>query len=108
MTGSDPEIGGNDLERLVLSLVETCVRNTGLETLHAGRFPHSPAGDYTDVRVITPTGDIPWAEVGRISDDEMKGLMIEVVDRLYTCLRHPEVLDGLRTATGELEPAQAG
>lgn len=99
MTGSDPEIGGGDLESLVLPLVETCVRNTGLESLHAGRFPQSSTGDYTDVRVSTPAGDIPWTEVSRISDEEMKALMIEVVDRLYTCLRHPEVLDGLRTAT---------
>ncbi|CAN5167656.1 hypothetical protein BH10PSE1_BH10PSE1_18110 [soil metagenome] len=99
MSGSDPEIAQGDLERLVLSLVETCVRNTGLEMLHAGRFPHSSTGDYADVRVVTPNDDIPWAEVSRISDDEMKALMIEVVDRVYTCLRHPEVLDGLRTAT---------
>ena len=41
-------------EHLALSLVETCVRNTGLEDLHAGRWPRSATGDYSDVRVMTP------------------------------------------------------
>lgn len=89
-----------DLERFALLLAETCVRNTGLEDLHAGRFPRSATGDYSDVRVVTPDGDIPWTEVSRISDPEMKALMIEVTNRLYTCFTHPEVLDGLRSATG--------
>lgn len=89
-----------DTERLALAMVETCVRNTGLETLHAGTFPRSAAGDYTDVTVATPYGDIPWTEVSRISDDEMKALMIEVVDRVFTYLSFPEELAGVRTATG--------
>lgn len=89
-----------DTERLALAMVETCVRNTGLEILHAGTFPRSAAGDYTDVTVATPYGDIPWTEVSRISDDEMKALMIEVVDRVFTYLSFPEELAGVRTATG--------
>lgn len=89
-----------DTERLALTIVETCVRNTGLETLHAGTFPRSAVGDYTDVTVATPYGDIPWTEVSRISDDEMKALMIEVVDRVFTYLSFPEELAGVRTATG--------
>ncbi|MNJ45893.1 hypothetical protein D3C77_410060 [compost metagenome] len=89
-----------DTERLALAIVETCVRNTGLETLHAGTFPRSAVGDYTDVTVATPYGDIPWTEVSRISDDEMKALMIEVVDRVFTYLSFPEELAGVRTATG--------
>ncbi|PQZ84546.1 MULTISPECIES: hypothetical protein [unclassified Brevundimonas] len=86
-------------ERLALAIVETCVRNTGLETLHAGTFPRSAAGDYTDVTVVTPYGDIPWTKVSRISDDEMRTLMIEVVDRVFTYLNFPEELAGVRTAT---------
>lgn len=89
-----------DTERLALAIVETCVRNTGLETLHAGTFPRSAVGDYTDVTVATPYGEIPWTEVSRISDDEMKALMIEVVDRVFTYLSFPEELAGVRTATG--------
>ena len=88
-----------DLERLTLSLVETCVRNTQLENLHAGRFPASAAGDWSDVTVVTPDGDIPWTEVSRISDAEMKVLMIEIVDRLYTYLTYPDAQTGVRTAT---------
>lgn len=88
-----------DTERLALAMVETCVRNTGLETLHAGRFPRSATGDYADVSVATPYGNIPWTEISRISDDEMKTLMIEIVDRVFTYLSFPEELAGGRTAT---------
>jgi hypothetical protein len=57
-----------------------------LEDLHAGDFPRSRSGDYTDVKVVTPYEEIPWNDLMRISDDEMKSLMIEVVDKLYTLL----------------------
>lgn len=93
-----------DLQRLTLALVETCVRNTRLEDLHAGRTPRSVTGDYSDVTVMTPDGAIPWTEVSRITDEEMKSLMIEVTNRLYTCLGVPEALDGLRTSTGRWDP----
>jgi hypothetical protein len=33
------------------------------------------------VKVVSPYGEIPWNRVGRISDNEMKALMIEVVNR---------------------------
>jgi len=42
------------------ALVEQCVRNTGLEDLHAGVAPSSATGDYSDVKVVTPYGEIPW------------------------------------------------
>lgn len=51
------------------------------------------------MEVKTPDGDIPWTQVSRITDDEMNALMIEVTDRLYTCLSVPEALASLRTAT---------
>ena len=88
-----------DLKRLTLSLVETCFRNTMLEDLHAGRTPRSAAGDYSDVVVLTPDGEIPWTEVSRISDEEMKTLMIECVDRVFTWLTYPEAMVGIATAT---------
>lgn len=95
-----------DTERLALAIVETCVRNTGLETLHAGTFPPSATGDYTDVKVVTSYGEIPWTKVSRISDDEMKTLMIEIVDRVFTYLSFPEELAGVRTATGAWDRPQ--
>jgi hypothetical protein len=65
-----------------------CVRNSYLEELHAGIFPSSKAGDYSDVKVISPYGEIAWNRVGRISDEEMKPLMEDIVNRLYTFLFH--------------------
>ena len=84
-----------DLERLTKAMVEICIRNTGLEDLHAGRFPVSRTGDFTDVTVVTPDGTIPWTELSRISDAEMKTLMIEFVDRVFTYMRYPEARAGL-------------
>jgi hypothetical protein len=81
-----------DLKVFAKSLVETCMRNSELENLHAGITPDSATGDYTDVKVVTPYGEIPWAQLSRISDAEMKVLMIDVVDRVYTYLRYPEAL----------------
>lgn len=79
-----------DLEILAKALVETCVRNSELENLHAGKSPASVTGDFSDVKVVTPYGEIPWTQLSRISDEEMKVLMIDVVDRMYTYLRFPE------------------
>jgi hypothetical protein len=42
--------------------------------------------------VRTPDGDIPWTELSRTSDAEMKTFMIEVVDRVFTYMRYPEAL----------------
>ena len=81
-----------ELARMSKAIVEICVRNTELETLHAGRFPVSRTGDFSDVVVITPDGEIPWPELSRISDPEMKALMIEIVDRVFTYMRFPEAL----------------
>src|SRR3990167_5069552 len=81
-----------DLELLAKALVETCMRNSELENLHAGRFPSSERGDFSDVKVVTPYGEIPWPQLSRISDAEMKVLMIDVVDRVFTYLSFPEEL----------------
>jgi hypothetical protein len=74
--------------RLAKALTVTCVRNTFLEDLHAGISPSSRAGDHSDVTVVTPYGEIPWNKVSRISDDEMKSLMKEVVNKIFTILIH--------------------
>ncbi len=81
-----------NLELYAKALVETGMRNSQLEDLHAGTSPESATGDFNDVKVVSPYGEIPWARVSRLSDEEMKALMIEVVDRVFTILRYPEEL----------------
>jgi hypothetical protein len=82
------EIATNELvrKRLAKLMALRCFRNTRLEHLHAGIYPSSQVGDYSDVKVVTPFGEIPWNKVSRLSDEEMKGLMINVVNRCYTFL----------------------
>ena len=70
-------------QRLAKYLVLQCFRNSVLEDLHAGISPSSASGDYSDVSVSSPYGVIPWTKVSRLNDDEMKRLMIDVVDRAY-------------------------
>ncbi|MCC6392070.1 MAG: hypothetical protein IT167_15830 [Bryobacterales bacterium] len=70
-------------KRLAKYLVLQCFRNSRLEDLHAGISPSSASGDYSDVEVRSPYGPIPWPEVSRFNDDEMKDLMIDVVNRTY-------------------------
>jgi hypothetical protein len=76
--------------RLAKALTVACVRNTFLEDLHAGISHSSRAGDHSDVTVVTPYGEIPWNQVSRISDGEMKWLMKEVVNKVFTVLIHWE------------------
>jgi hypothetical protein len=80
-----------------------CVRNTFLEDLHAGTCPSSKTGDYSDVKIVTPYGEIPWQNLSRISDEEMKRLMKEVVNNIYTFLcrqEDPAFLEALVTTGG--------
>ena len=70
-------------QRLAKYLVLQCVRTSQLEDLHAGIAPSSASGDYADVTVTSPFGLIPWPRVSRFNDQEMKQLMIDVVDRTY-------------------------
>lgn len=97
MTDDSP----SDAEKthFTLALVEQCVRNTMLETLHAGIVPASRSGDFSDVKVVTPYGEIAWRDLSRISDDEMKALMIEVTNKVFTFLTYPEDLARLGAAS---------
>ena len=62
-----------------------CVRNSKLEDLHAGHVPVTRTGDYSDVVVLDADGQrFPWMDVSRIDDDEMRDLMRDIVNRLYT------------------------
>jgi hypothetical protein len=75
------------LKRLAKYMAQQCFRNTVLEDFHAGITPYSEAGDYSDVSVRTPSGEIPWSKLSRLSDEEMKALMIDVVNRTYLLLQ---------------------
>jgi len=97
------------MRRVALALVEHCVRNTRLEDIHAGTVPGSLTGDYSDVKVVTPYGEIPWTQISRISDEEMKALMIDIVNKVYTFLSHLEdvvvLRDSARWNRPEHDPA---
>lgn len=73
-------------KRLAGFVALKCFRNTELENLHAGKSPSTAVGDFSDVKVVSPFGEIPWSKVSRLSDDEMKVLMIEVTHRCYNLL----------------------
>jgi hypothetical protein len=71
--------------KLAKTMAMLCVRNTHLETIHAGKLPVTRTGDWSDVTVVDADGNrIPWADVSHISDDEMRDLMRNIVNRLYT------------------------
>ena len=82
------EIASNNLirKRLAKWMALRCFRNSRLEDFHAGIHPNSKTGDYADVKVVSPYGDIPWERLSRLSDDEMRALMIDVVNRSYALL----------------------
>jgi hypothetical protein len=71
-------------QRLAKYLVLQCFRNSVLEDFHSGVAPSSACGDYSDVTVSSPYGTIPWPRVSRLNDEEMKRLMIDVVDRAFS------------------------
>jgi len=78
-------------KRLAKYLVHRCFRNSVLEDLHAGIAPESKTGDYSDVVVSTPFGEIPWRKLSRFDDVEMKKLVIDVVQKSYEFIQ--ELLD---------------
>jgi hypothetical protein len=82
------EIRSNTLlkKRLSKVMAHQCFRNTKLENLHAGLSPSSKTGDFSDVKVVSPYGEIPWTRVSRFNDDEMKELMIDVANHCYDFL----------------------
>ena len=68
-------------------MAAACVRRGYLEELHRGTTPATRTGDYSDVKVVDAEGrEIPWSQVSRIDQAEMKALMVGVVNRLYTFL----------------------
>ena len=96
-------------QRLAKYLVQECSRNSELANLHAGVVPNTKTGDYSDVIVTTPFGEIPWRELSRFNDVEMKRLMTDVVNRTYLFIRRlfDEETGGdllLRLGAGDLVP----
>jgi hypothetical protein len=86
--------------RLAKQMARDCFRNTILEDFHAGKAPSSQTGDYSDVKVVTPYGEIAWNRLSRLSDAEMKALMIDVVDHCFDFLvdlcSEPEIIERLK------------
>ena len=72
--------------KLAKALAVLCVRDTFLEVIHQGKNVTSKIGDFSDVKIITPDRDINWNDACRITDDEMKKLMQEITNKLYTVL----------------------
>jgi hypothetical protein len=86
------------IRRFAKSIALACVRHTSIEDLHSGSGARSKTGDYSDVKVVTPYREIPWDELSRISQEEMKELMKEVVNKIYTVLvniENPEFIAAL-------------
>lgn len=87
----DPDDEKRIAAKLAKIMAMLCVRNTQLETLHAGLTPITRTGDYSDVVVLDADGRrIPWTEVSRIDEDEMRALMRDIVNRLYTFHLHAD------------------
>ena len=71
--------------RLAQLMAMICVRNTGIEELHAGTVPVTHTGDYSDVFITDADGrQIRWSDASHLDDDQMRSLMRQIVDRLYT------------------------
>ena len=64
-----------------------CVRQSMLEDLHRGLSPITKTGDYSDVVVVDAEGRrLPWPEISRFDEDEMRDLMRQIVNKVYTFL----------------------
>ena len=74
------------LKRLAKYTVQQCFRNTLLEEFHSGTVPDSERGDFSDVVVKTPYGEIPWPGLSRLSDEEMKLVIRDAVNKTYRFL----------------------
>jgi hypothetical protein len=57
-----------------------------LKLCTSGISPDSKTGDFSDVKVVSPLGEIPWPELSRLNDGEMKTLMIDVANHTYATM----------------------
>lgn len=81
-------------QRLAKHIALKCFRNSILEDLHTGIVPLSKSGDFSDVVVHTPFGEIQWNDLSRFDDAEMKALMVDVVNKTYHLIQ--ELFDAER------------
>ena len=57
----------------------------GIEELHAGTVPVTHTGDYSDVFITDADGrQIRWSDASHLDNDQMRSLMRQIVDWLYT------------------------
>ena len=49
-------------------------------------IPDSQSGDFSDVVVKTPYGEIPWSDLSRLSDEEMRLVVRDAVNKTYRFL----------------------
>ena len=76
-----------ELKDLAKLLAVMGVRNnTELENLHRGISPSSEAGDYSNVRVVSPHRNIEWNRLSRFDDEEMRLLMLSIERALEVAL----------------------
>jgi hypothetical protein len=75
-----------DSKVLARLLASKCVRDTILEDFHSGVTPNSKTDDYSDVKVVSPYGEIGWNKLSRLSDEEMRELMLYVEKALGSML----------------------
>ena len=81
---NSPEKSTSEFSKIMTA---ACVRRGFLEKLHSGITPVTKTGDYSDVKVIDADGrEIPWNQVSRINQSEMKTLITGIVDRIHTFL----------------------
>ena len=75
------------IKLIARAVAEQCIRNnTDLEDLHSGITPSSKKGDYSDVYVVSPYRQIEWKKLSRISDKEMRSLMLSIEENLIIML----------------------
>jgi len=74
-----------ETEKVAKLITLNCIRDL-IEDLHSGKVPISKTGDYSDVKVVTPEREIPWNELLRITDEEIKMLNREIVNKVFTFL----------------------
>lgn len=67
-------------------LVDSCVRCSSIEDIHAGKTPRSEAGDFSDVKIVFSGGEIPWTALSRISEEEIRALMLEIESHVISLL----------------------
>ena len=84
----------NELKMLAEFIAVEGVRNNAeLEGLHAGITPSSKTGDYSDVKVVTPYGEIEWNKLSRINNEEMRSLMLSIEHAIHRALFAYESFD---------------